>query len=279
MPRWSLSRDVVRPQIARGSLAGYNTPMTKKLVIGNWKMNPATPDEARTIIRKVRLWAKKMERTDVVVCPPFVYLPIVISKKNQSVPKIGAQSVSVEEGGPHTGEVSATMLSQSGVKYVIVGHSEERNAGDTDLIVAKKVKMVLESGMSAILCVGEKIRDEGGAYLDALKDQIKNSLEGVPASLAKNIIIAYEPVWAIGAKEAMNPEQIYEMSLFVKKVFADVFSQNQAMKTLVVYGGAVNFRNAMDIITRGNVDGLLVGRESVNIPGFVELLKAVDKIK
>lgn len=253
--------------------------MSKKLIIGNWKMNPASLDEAKKIISKTRAAAGKLQNTDVVACPPFIYIPSAISKRDPDTLEVGAQTVSFEEGGPHTGEVSAVMLKNLGVRYVIVGHSEERAAGDTDEMVSKRVKAVLEVGMKAVLCVGEKVRDEGGAYLDTLKEQIKNSLANVPISLAKNIVVAYEPVWAIGAKEPMSSADIYESSLFVKKVFADVFSQNQAMKTLVLYGGSVNFRNAHEIMTIGKVDGLLVGRESVNIPGFVELLKAVDVVE
>ncbi len=251
----------------------------KKLIIGNWKMNPATLDDAKKIIRKTRLIANKLKHTEVVACPPFVYIPSAISKKGHNTLKVGAQTVSYEESGPHTGEVGAAMLRDMGVKYVIAGHSETRAKGESDEMVSKRMKAIVESGMNAILCVGEKVRDEGGIYLETLKNQIRDSLAGIAGQQAKNIILAYEPVWAIGAKEAMNPEQVYEMSLFVKKVFSDVFSQDQAMKVTVLYGGAVNFRNAYDIVKTGQVDGLLIGRESINLPGFVELLKIVDSIE
>ena len=239
-------------------------------------MNPASLDEAKKIIRKTRACATGLEHTDVVACLPFVYISAVISKKDSDNLKLGAQSVSVEEGGPHTGEVSASMLNNLGVKYVIAGHSEERVRGDSDEIVSRRVKAIVEAGMNAVLCVGEKVRDEGGAYLEALKEQIEMSLSAVPAHRAKNIVIAYEPIWAIGVQEAMKPEQVHEMSLFVRKVFSDIFTQDQAMKVPVLYGGSVNARNAAEIISRGQVDGLLVGRESINPVGFVELLKAVD---
>ena len=252
--------------------------MSKKLVVGNWKMNPSTLDEAKRIARKTRLVASRLQHTDVVACPPFVFIPACISKRSANALKVGAQSVSYEEGGPHTGEVSAAMLKDIGVRYVIVGHSEMRAAGDTDEAVSRRLKAVVEAGMTAILCVGEKSRDEGGAYLEILKEQIKGSLAGIAGKYAKDIVIAYEPVWAIGAKEAMEPAQIYEMSLFVKKTFADCFTPESALKAMVLYGGSVNFRNAADIISIGKVDGLLVGRESVNMPGFSELLKAVDAV-
>lgn len=250
----------------------------KKIIIGNWKMNPSSLEETKKIIRKTRACVHTLKSTEVVACPPFVYIPAGFSKKNPENFKLGAQTVSSELGGPHTGEVSISMLKDLGVQYVIVGHSEERARGNTDDIVSKKIKAVVEAGMYAVLCVGEKIRDEAGLYLNTLKEQIQNSLANIPQNKAKNIIIAYEPIWAIGATESMKPEQVYEMSLFVKKVFSDVFSQDQAMKINVLYGGSVNFRNASEIIKISQVDGLLVGRESVNMPGFIELLKAVDLI-
>ncbi|MBP6858941.1 MAG: triose-phosphate isomerase [Candidatus Pacebacteria bacterium] len=250
----------------------------KKLVIGNWKMNPTTLEEAKEIAQKTRHLAANLSHIDVVACPPFVYMSVVISQRDPNTLKVGAQSVSYEDGGPHTGEVGAAMLKDMGVKYVILGHSEARLKGDTDDVVSKRICAAVAVGMQVVLCVGEKERDEGGAYLEQLKQQIKGSLANVPANKAKNIVLAYEPVWAVGAKEAMVPEQIYEMALFVRKVFSDVFNADQALKATVIYGGSVNFRNAADIIKIGQVDGLLVGRESVNMPGFTELLKAVDAI-
>ncbi len=252
--------------------------MKKRLIVGNWKMNPASLDEARKIIRKTRRVAGELKRTDVVACPPFVYIPASISRWDPKTLPVGAQSVSFDESGPHTGEVSATQLADMGVKYVIAGHSEVRASGDTDEMVSKRILATLSHGMTPIVCVGEKVRDEGGAYLETLKEQIKNTFAYIESKYGKDIIIAYEPIWAIGAKEAMQPAQVYEMSLFVKKVFADIFGQASAMSVKVLYGGSVNARNASDIISIGKVDGLLVGRESVNPVGFIELLRAVDEI-
>ena len=251
--------------------------MNKRLIIGNWKMNPSTLGEAKRIIRSTRTVASQLEHTDVVACPPYLYISNCIPKKSDVV-SVGSQAVSIHEGGAHTGEVSSTMLKDMGVQYVIVGHSEQRAAGESNETVSKRIIATVEAGMTAVVCVGESARDEHGAYLDILKDQIKQTFAGVQSKYAKDIVVAYEPVWAIGAKEAMAPEQVYETSLFVKKVFSDIFSQESAMKVKVLYGGSVNFRNAGDIIRVGKVDGLLVGRESVNIPGFKELLKAVDGI-
>lgn len=253
--------------------------MSKKLIVGNWKMNPASLEEAKRLSRRIKSVASKLQRTETVACPPFAFIGQTKPRITAKNFDIGAQSASVfADTGAHTGEVSANMLRDIRVKYVIVGHSEQRQNGDTDEIVSKRLSNVLTQGLIAILCVGEKARDEAGEYLNELKKQIEQSLNNIPAKMAGNIIIAYEPVWAIGAKEAMLPEQIYETSLFVKKIFADVFGPEYGHRVRVLYGGSVNFRNAFEIMTVGKVDGLLVGRESVNSPGFVELLKAVDKI-
>lgn len=250
----------------------------KKLVVGNWKMNPGTIDEAKTIAAKTRRAAALLKHTEVVACPPFAFISACAPRSKAAHFYMGAQNVSFEEGGPHTGQVSAAMLKSIGVEYVIAGHSEARAAGDTDLMVSKRVKAILAAGMTPIVCVGEKTRDESGSHFDFLREQIKNTFADVPKKDAREIVLAYEPIWAIGAKEAMKPEDVYEMSLFVKKVFADVFNPESAMKLTVLYGGSVNFRNAADIMKIGQVDGLLVGRESVNMPGFKELLTAVDAI-
>ncbi|HTK33208.1 MAG TPA: triose-phosphate isomerase [Candidatus Paceibacterota bacterium] len=254
--------------------------MNKKLIVGNWKMNPVTLDEAKKIARKIKRASAGLVSVETVICPPFPFIYPCTSKGESALFHIGAQSASVEiDRGPFTGEVSATMLKEIGVSYVIVGHSEQRARGESDSIVSKKAKAVLEAGLSPIICVGETSRDEAGTYLETLKNQIKQSLADIPPKFASNIILAYEPVWAIGAQEAMKNEDIYESSLFVKKIFSDIFGPEAGVKAKVLYGGSVNYRNAPDIIAIGKVDGLLVGRESVNAPGFVELLKAVDLVK
>jgi triosephosphate isomerase len=250
----------------------------KRLVIGNWKMNPDTFDAAKSIAKKTRSFSRRLSQTEVVVCPPFPFIAAAKVRMQPSAFHIGAQSASVDEGGAHTGDVSAAMLASLGVEYVIAGHSEERAAGDTDETVSRRIRRILEAGLTAVVCVGEKSREESGSHLGFLKSQIQATFAGVPADKARRIVLAYEPVWAIGAKEPMNPDQIYEMSIFVKKVFADAFGSDAGHKVRVLYGGSVNFRNAADIMKTGKVDGLLVGRESVNMPGFLELLRSVDSI-
>lgn len=250
--------------------------MKKKMIVGNWKMNPTTLEEAKRLFKSIKNDADTLKATDVVLCPPFVYIPALLNTRTETSVSIGAQDVYFEEQGSFTGEVSPLMLKDLGVTHVIIGHSERRARGETDESISKKVLLALEHGLRPILCVGEKERDEQGGHLETLKQQIKDSLNNVPKKHIDRLIVAYEPVWAIGAKEAMNPLVVYEMSLFVKKVLSDIYGHDEAISTPVLYGGSVNFRNAPDIITQGKVDGLLVGRESVNAPGFSELLKAVD---
>jgi triosephosphate isomerase (TIM) len=252
--------------------------MKRKIIVGNWKMNPNSWAEATNIFSKVKRTATKLKSTHVVMCPPYVYISKFIPAKGKHVVGIGAQNAYFEPGGAFTGEVSATMLKDTGVTHCIVGHSERRAMGETDEVVAKKVQAVMEAGIHPIVCIGEKERDGHGLYMDILKNQIKNSLSKIPKKLLSQLIIAYEPIWAIGAKEPMEPSVIEETTIFVRKILSDLFGQENALKTPVLYGGSINFRNAPDIISRGKVDGLLVGRESVNTPGFVELIKSVDLV-
>jgi triosephosphate isomerase len=249
----------------------------KKLVVGNWKMNPQNKEEVKDLVRNIKKTAEKLNKTDIVIAPPFVFIEDCNLKENPIV-SLGAQTVSVFENGSHTGEVGAKMLHSCGVKYVIIGHSERRATGETDADVSVKIKNTIDHDMVPIVCVGEHVRDDSGSYMDFLKEQIRNSLHNIDKKQAKEIIIAYEPVWAIGAKEAMKPEQIHETSIFIKKVLSDLFGPELAIKSKVLYGGSVNAKNAFEIMTVGKVDGLLVGRESVSLSGFEDLLNVVDSI-
>ncbi len=257
--------------------------MKRKIIVGNWKMNPTSLAEAQNIFKKIKSTASRLNSTHVIVCPPSIFISKFVPAKSASRAKpaiaVGAQDVFYEQQGAFTGEVSALMLKDLGLTHVIVGHSERRAAGETDEDVSKKALAAVEAGIHPIICVGENVRDTQSLYLETLKNQIKNSLSKIPKKLLGQIIVAYEPVWAIGAKEAMDPGTIEEMSIFVKKVISDISDHASGISTPVLYGGSINFRNAPDIMLRGKVDGLLVGRESVNVPGFVELLKAVDSLK
>ena len=248
-------------------------------------MNPVRLEDARNIVSAYKKVSARLEHTSIIACPPFVYISLVSPLKNRPKNKAkslvqifaGAQDVFFESEGSFTGEVSPKMLHDLGVSHVIIGHSERRKLGETDEIVSRKAVAAISAGLCPIICIGETVRDADGAYLGVIKEQIKKSLADIPKSAGSKIIIAYEPIWAIGAKEAMKPEQIRETALFIKKVIADIFGRETAFDLPILYGGSVNWRNASDIIRIGGVQGLLVGRESVNVPGFVELAKAVDE--
>lgn len=250
----------------------------QKIIVGNWKMNPNSTEEARRIFLSVKRQAIKAKNIFTIICPPFTYLQQCRKLYVGDYMAIGGQNLSNEYSGSFTGEISADMLKSVGAEYCIIGHSERRIIGETDEIVALKSHTALKAGLKVILCIGEKERDVQVAYLDFLKNQIKQSLHRVERRYIKDIIVAYEPIWAIGAKKAMTSADIYEMTIFIKKTLSDIYGQEEAIKTKVLYGGAVTFRNAKDIILEGKVDGLLVGHESVNQDGFKGIIKAVNEI-
>ncbi len=192
---------------------------------------------------------------------------------------MGAQDVFIGIGVAHTGEVSAEMLKGAGVKYVIIGHSERRAVSDTDEIVREKLFGTLKDGLKVILCVGEKERNEHGVQYPEIKRQLESALLKVPKKFMKNLVIAYEPVWAIGKseKEAMKPEELHEMTIFIKRVLSDLLSKAEIEKVAILYGGSVTKNNAQEIIEKGNVDGLLIGRESLKAENFIELVKEIGK--
>ncbi|TSC70143.1 MAG: triosephosphate isomerase (TIM) [Parcubacteria group bacterium Gr01-1014_46] len=246
----------------------------KKLIVGNWKMNPVEVEDAREIVKVVKRASGKLKKSQVVVCPPFVYLSLFSKSKGGNF-FLGAQNANTEMLGSFTGEVSYSMLYQFGVRFVILGHSERRKMGESDDLINKKVKSVVNSGMSAIVCVGESTRDHNGDYLEFIKNQILLALRDVPKKLLGQIVIAYEPIWAIGASQAMNSRDLHEMSIFIKKVLKDSFGFSSD-DTRIIYGGAVDRVNADLLIKEGNVSGFLIGRQSLVPKDFVEIMKLVD---
>jgi triosephosphate isomerase (TIM) len=247
-----------------------------RLIVGNWKMNPENIEKAKEIFRAIQKTAKDLENTKVVICPPFVYLSD-LEKLNSEGIVLGAQDMFWEKSGAFTGEISAQMLSGEG--YVILGHSERRELGETDEMVAKKIISAIKAGLHPILCVGEKTRDDHGEYLHFLRNQVINSLGNLPKRYLAKLVIAYEPIWAIGKTEveAMKPTDVHETSLFIKKVIAEIYKEKTIVSVPILYGGSVSHDNAKDLIVLGEVQGLLVGRESLNPKKFSELLKNVDQ--
>lgn len=247
-------------------------------MIANWKMNPGTRVLARKLSREILKKASRLKKTTVVIAPPFPFLgDLPISKKLE----IGTQDVFWAKEGAFTGQVSAQVIKDFGAKYVIIGHSERRALGETDDMVSKKIITSIKMGLTPVVCVGETSRDHQGMYLSFLENQIKESLKGLSRGELSRIIIAYEPVWAIGksANEAMNPEKLHEMTIFIKKILSRLFGRENALKTVLIYGGSVDATNAISLMKDGTVKGFLVGRASLEPNNFSSILEAVEKYK
>ena len=252
--------------------------MSSKIIIANWKMNPASAQAAKEIITEINKESKHFGDVNLVVCPPFVYLNEVASVIfNSKKIVLGAQDVFVGEGVSHTGEVGIKLLKKAGVEYVLVGHSERRELLDTDQIVKEKMIASMKGGLKVVLCVGEKERSEHGDHYHEVKRQIENAIIKLPKKLIKNLIIAYEPVWAVGRteSEAIKPDQLHEISIFIKRLVSDILGPKEVDKIKILYGGSVTKNNSKEIIDGGKVDGLLVGRESLKIDNFIKLIKEI----
>ena len=246
----------------------------KKLIIGNWKMSPASLAEAKKLVANTAKMAVKLKRTTVVLAPSFVHISPFSTKKSRIL--WGAQDVCVKRDGSLTGEVGVRMLKDLKVEFVIIGHSERRSQGETNDIIAKKVVTTLAEGLKPVLCIGETVRDNDGEYLLELKTQLLECISDVKRGDMLDLVIAYEPVFAIGATEAMNSHDIHTSVLYIRKILAEHFSKDLALSAMVLYGGTVNADNAGEIIKNGGVDGLLIGRASLNSE-FGEILKVVER--
>lgn len=244
----------------------------KKLIIANWKMNPDSEKSAKELALSIKKSASRLSGVDVVICPPYVFIGSIFSK---SKVKIGAQDISFEDKGSHTGEVSATQVASLGANFVIIGHSERRKKGEAEGDIAKKVLKAVATGLTPIVCVGEDVHDEEGKYLEIVRAQILSALILLKKTEVWKVVIAYEPVWAIGATRAMSSYDLHQMSLYIRKVLADEYGKI-AVGIPVIYGGSVDATNAAEIVYQGEVDGLLVGRESLSGENFGALLRAVN---
>lgn len=246
------------------------------LIVANWKMNPATPKDAKELFVAIRATAKKFNDREVVIAPPFPFLTELGKLAPSGSVGLGAQSVFYEEKGAFTGEVSATMLAATGVQYVIVGHSERRALGEDDVVVAKKLSAVLKAKLLPILCVGEQTRDASGAFFDVVKEQLTAALTDVPKSRLQHVTIAYEPVWAIGTGKNATAADVEEMQLYIRKVLTNLYDRTAAGKVRVLYGGSVNAKNVEMLYREGAVNGFLVGGASLRPADFSMIIKTTE---
>ena len=246
----------------------------RKIIVATWKMNPDSLEEASKIFSSVKKFCRpKKTAVQVILCPPNLYLleAEIYSRL------VGAQDVSIELKGAHTGEVNARMLKENGIDYVIVGHSERRAMGETSEIVNKKIHNALSEDLKVILCIGESERDEHGHYLNFLKAQIRDSLKRVGRKHLGSLLVAYEPLFTIGQKDfqAMLPHDIHQIVIFIRKHLIEHFSDRAAEKVPVLYGGSVSAENAKEIVKKGAVDGLLIGRQSLEPEKFGQIIKSI----
>ncbi len=251
----------------------------RPLIVANWKMYVNTPEEAKKFTSSLRRKARSFGGVDVVIAPSFTLLPLVAAALKGSSVKVSAQSVSVFETGAHTGEVAAAMVKSFGASYSIVGHSERRAQGETLEMVRAQIKHAAAAGLVTILCIGESERDQAGAYFTTIVEQLRSALSEFKKDSTPKLVVAYEPVWAIGksAADAMKGPELREMSIFIKKTLAEHFERKAAMRTPILYGGSVEASNARALLEEGDVAGFLVGHASAEVESFVEILKAVKK--
>lgn len=237
--------------------------MRKKIIAGNWKMNK-TVDEAVALINELKPLVAT-EDADVVFCPTAVCLTSAVEAAKGSNIKIGAQNMYFEENGAFTGEIAPAMLTSIGVEYVIIGHSERREYfGETDLIVNKKVKKAIEHNLVPIMCCGETLEQrEQGITLDFVRQQIKIGLMDITPEDAKKVVVAYEPIWAIGTGVTATSEQAEEVCAAIRATLAEVYDQATADVIRIQYGGSVKSSNAAELFGMANIDGGLVGGASL----------------
>ena len=248
--------------------------MGKYVIAGNWKMNK-TPAEATALIEAIKPLVKDAT-CDVVVGVPFIDIPAALEATKGSNIGVAAQNCYWEKSGAFTGEISADMLREMGVQYVILGHSERRTYfGDTDATVAKRVRGAIDAGLTAILCVGEYLEQrEQGITAEICAMQTKIALEGVSEEELKQIIIAYEPVWAIGTGKTATAEQANEVCAQIRQVLTDLYNAEAAKSVTIQYGGSMNAGNAAELLAMSDVDGGLIGGASLKAADFATIVAA-----
>ena len=254
-----------------------NKAVRKAVIAGNWKMNK-TPAEAKELITAIAPLVKDAG-CDVVACVPYVDIATAIEAAKGTNIKIGAENCHWAVSGAFTGEISAEMLKACGVEYVITGHSERRTYfGDTDVTVNKRTKAAVEAGLTAIVCVGEYLEQrEQGVTNELVAMQVKIALGGISADQLANIIIAYEPVWAIGTGRTATADQAQEVCAVIRETLAGLYGKDNADKVTVQYGGSMNAKNADELVAKPDVDGGLIGGASLKAEDFSVIVKAASK--
>ena len=256
-----------------------NKKYRKTIIAGNWKMNLVT-SEVRPFVEELRTLLPKAKTCEVALCIPFTHISTLRRTVKDSRILIGAQDVSVHEKGAFTGEISAEMLSDMGIHYVIVGHSECRQFhGDTDFTVGQKAAAVLNKGMSPIICVGETLEQrERGLTKEYVSYQVLAALSYIPEGMLKQCVIAYEPIWAIGTGKTATPEEAQEVCENIRTVIREKSGARVARGVSVLYGGSMNAKNAQELLSMPDIDGGLIGGASLKPSEFSKIIDAVAEV-
>lgn len=243
-------------------------------------MAPQTLLEARRVIGAIKRKASQAKHLTIVMCPPNIFLAPLTQGSKQTAISFGVQDIFWAEEGPFTGETSAEMAKALGAQYAIIGHSERRALGETNQIVAKKLLASFRAKLTPVLCIGESVRDTDGAFLEFLKQEIIESLAGIEKNKLSKMIIAYEPIWAIGksAGEAMTSRELHETALYIKKILSEHFKTTEAMKVPILYGGSAAPVNTKELLETSEISGLLVGRASRNAPQFTQMISIAESL-
>lgn len=249
----------------------------KPLIVANWKCNPTTRKEAEKLFNLIQDGVKGIKNVEIVICPPLVYLAIL--KSQNSNIKIGAQDSFWEKCGAFTGGASPVMLKDLGCQYVILGHSERRiYFGDTDEIINKKIKAATSEGLIPVFCIGEtETERKRGETEKILETQIKKGLSGISKEEMRYIVVAYEPVWAIGTGNPCSPEDTKKSVLFIQKVITELYPDIKIDNLKILYGGSMNSQNAEDYFAKSLIQGFIIGGASLKPEEFIKIVKILIK--
>ncbi|MDD3345641.1 MAG: triose-phosphate isomerase [Candidatus Omnitrophica bacterium] len=253
--------------------------MRKTIIAGNWKMYK-TIKEGQVLVAALKRELYKIENTDIVVCPPFTALAYLADDLKESNISVGAQDIYWQEEGAFTGEVSPAMLKDAGCQYVIIGHSERRQYfGETNETVNKKIKATLKAGLFPIMCVGENLQErEAGKAFEVIEDHVANGLSEISAEEVLKMVVAYEPVWAIGTGKTATPEQAQEVHAFIRGLLKKKYGQEVAGNIRIQYGGSVKPENITELMNKSDVDGALVGGASLKADSFSAIVSRASEV-